>query len=110
MPGSEGLAVSADGTHAFVASPYQGSFSSEETTVPGIKVVDTRTASVVDTLPMENAAMPMHLASTGKLLVGEVRGEPDPASGTNHMAPGRLTDSPPTPASSWARSRRGSAR
>ncbi len=91
VPGSEGLAVSADGKHAFVASPYRGSFSSEEATAPGITVIDTRTASVVDTLPMENAAMPMHVTSTGRLLAGEVRVEHDPVSRTSRMSPGRLT-------------------
>ncbi|MFI9048148.1 YncE family protein [Streptomyces sp. NPDC053427] len=91
VPGSEGLAVAADGSQAFVASPYRGSFSAAEGPAPGIKVIDTRTASVVDTLPLENAAMPMHLTSTGKLLAGEVRAEYDPVSRTSRMAAGRLT-------------------
>ncbi|MFD7338947.1 YncE family protein [Streptomyces violascens] len=88
VPGSEGLAVSADGTRAFVAAPFLGAVGS---TPPGIKVIDVRTASVVDTLPLEDAAMPVHLTSTGRLLAGEVRMEDDPASGGSRMAPGRLT-------------------
>ncbi|MEU1626465.1 hypothetical protein ABZ746_14290 [Streptomyces sp. NPDC020096] len=93
MPGSEGLAVSADGTQAFVASPYGGSFSAtaEERPATGIRVVDARTASVVDTLPTENLVLPVHLTSTGKLLAGETRMEPDPVSRLGRHAPGRLT-------------------
>ncbi|WP_438289929.1 YncE family protein [Streptomyces sp. HUAS TT7] len=88
VPGSEGIAVSPDGTHAFVAAPFLGGAGS---TTPGIKVIDITTASVVDTLPLEDAAMPVHLTSTGRLLAGEVRVENDPASGGSRMAPGRLT-------------------
>lgn len=91
VPGSEGVAVAADGTHAFVAAPHGGSFTAEGVTPPGIRVIDTRTAAVVDTLPLENAAMPLHLTSTGKLLAGEVGTERDRAAGTSRRAPGRLT-------------------
>ncbi|MEU8993917.1 YncE family protein [Streptomyces caniferus] len=93
VPGSEGLAVSADGTHVFVASPYAGSFSAtaEERPATGIRVIDARTASVVDTLPTEDIVLPVHLTSTGKLLAGEVRTAPDPASRLGRHAPGRLT-------------------
>ncbi|OLZ72090.1 surface layer protein [Streptomyces sp. IMTB 2501] len=91
VPGCEGIAVSADGTYAYVATPYQGSVSPEEAMPPGIKVVDLRTVSVVDTLPVESAVMPVHLTSTGKLLAGEVRTEHDPVSRTSRMTPGRLT-------------------
>lgn len=92
VPGSEGLAVSADGTQVFVASPYAGSFSAaEERTPTGIRVIDARTASVVDMLPTEHLVLPVHLTSTGKLLVGESPMEPDPASRLGRPAPGRLT-------------------
>ncbi|GAA3077151.1 YncE family protein [Streptomyces olivoverticillatus] len=93
VPGSEGLAVSADGTHVFVAAPHGDSLSTvaEERPVTGIRVIDARTASVVDTLPTDNVVMPVHLTSTGKLLAGEVRTEPDPASRLGRNAPGRLT-------------------
>ncbi|MEU3424354.1 YncE family protein [Streptomyces gardneri] len=92
VPGSEGLAVSADGTHVFVAAPY-GNFAgpAEERPPTGIRVIDTRTASVVDTLPTADIVLPVHLTSTGRLLAGEVRMEPDPASRLGRHAPGRLT-------------------
>ncbi|MEV4925400.1 YncE family protein [Streptomyces roseoverticillatus] len=93
VPGSEGLAVSADGKHAFVAAPYGGSFADsdeDERPAPGIKVIDARTACVVDTLPTDNRIVPMHVTSTGKLLAGEVCTQTDPASGAVRMAPGRL--------------------
>ncbi|MDX3233708.1 YncE family protein [Streptomyces sp. ME19-01-6] len=92
VPGSEGLAVSADGTHAFVAAPY-GNFSgsAEGWPVTGIRVIDTRTASVVDTLPTENVILPVHLTSTGKLLAGELRMTADPGTQLGRHAPGRLT-------------------
>ncbi|MDH6707298.1 DNA-binding beta-propeller fold protein YncE [Kitasatospora sp. MAA19] len=101
VPGSEGLAVSADGTHAFVAAPYAGSAIASsgsdadapdhDRPVTGIRVVDARTAAVVDTLPTRDIVLPVHLTSTGKLLVGEVRMAPDPASGLGRQTPGRLT-------------------
>lgn len=92
VPGSEGLAVSADGTHAFVAAPY-GSFSgpADERPATGIRVVDARTASVTDVLPTEDIVLPVHLTSTGKLLAGELRMAPDPVSRLGRHAPGRLT-------------------
>lgn len=92
VPGSEGLAVSADGTRVFVASPY-ANFSSDAGSRPatGIRVIDAATASVVDTLPTENIVLPVHLTSTGLLLVGELRVEPDPVSRLGRQAPGRLT-------------------
>ncbi|MEU7636812.1 YncE family protein [Streptomyces sp. NPDC039016] len=93
VPGSEGIAVSADGTHVFVASPYGGSFfdGDEERPATGIRVIDARTATVVDTLPTEDVVLPVHLTSTGRLLVGEVRVAPDPASRLGRHVPGRLT-------------------
>ncbi|MCD2462149.1 YncE family protein [Streptomyces sp. MBT42] len=92
VPGSEGLAVSADGTQVFVAAPY-GDFSPAAAARPatGIRVIDTRTASVVDSLPTEDLVLPVHLTSTGKLLAGEVRMAPDPGSRLGRHAPGRLT-------------------
>ncbi|MEU3776890.1 YncE family protein [Streptomyces sp. NPDC032472] len=92
VPGSEGLAVSADGAHAFVAAPY-GNFSAgaEGRPATGIRVIDPRTASVVDTLPTENVILPVHLTSTGKLLAGELRMTADPGAQLGRHAPGRLT-------------------
>ncbi|GAA0588587.1 YncE family protein [Streptomyces crystallinus] len=94
VPGSEGLAVSADGSYAYVASPYAGSFFGPEgggRPETGIKVIEALTASVVDTLPTDGVVLPVHLTSTGRLLVGELRTEPDPASQLGRQAPGRLT-------------------
>ncbi|MEU4348053.1 YncE family protein [Streptomyces sp. NPDC023838] len=93
VPGSEGLAVSADGGYAYVASPYAGSFlaATENRPDTGIKVIDARTASVVDTLPTDGLVLPVHLTSTGRLLVGELRMESDPVSQLGRQAPGRLT-------------------
>ncbi|MFG2138224.1 YncE family protein [Streptomyces sp. NPDC048650] len=93
VPGSEGLAVSADGAHVFVAAPYGGSFSAtlEERPATGVRVIDARTASVVDTLPTEDIVLPVHLTSSGKLLAGEMRSEPDPVAPLGRHAPGRLT-------------------
>jgi DNA-binding beta-propeller fold protein YncE len=93
VPGSEGLAVSADGTRVFVAAPYAGFVSGNDGDRPatGIRVVDARSAAVVDTLPTEDIVLPVHLTSTGRLLVGELRMEPDPASRLGRQAPGRLT-------------------
>ncbi|MEW1678998.1 YncE family protein [Streptomyces noursei] len=93
VPGSEGLAVSGDGAHVFVASPYAGSFftDAEERPATGIRVIEARTASVVDALPTEDVVLPVHLTSTGKLLAGEVRMTPDPGSQLGRQAPGRLT-------------------
>ncbi|MFC9295090.1 YncE family protein [Streptomyces sp. NPDC057011] len=92
VPGSEGLAVSADGRHVFVAAPY-GDFSgsAEDRPPTGIRVIDTRTAAVVDTLPAGDIVLPVHVTSTGRLLAGEVRMAPDPVSRLGHHAPGRLT-------------------
>ncbi|MER6028283.1 YncE family protein [Streptomyces sp. NPDC001851] len=84
VPGSEGLAVSADGAHVFVAAPYAGA---AEGRTPGIRVIDTGTLSVTAVLPTEHVVMPVHLTSTGALLTGEVRTQP----GSGRQVPGRLT-------------------
>lgn len=92
VPGSEGLALSADGGHVFVAAPYADfSGPAGERPPTGIRVVDTRTATVVDTLPTEDIVLPVHLTSTGRLLMGEVRTVPAPDSRLGRQAPGRLT-------------------
>ncbi|MFH8609814.1 YncE family protein [Streptomyces sp. NPDC018029] len=93
VPGSEGLAVSTDGAYVYVASPY-AMFSATpgaERPAPGIRVIEAATASVVDLLPTDDVVLPVHLASTGKLLVGELRMEADPVSQLGRQAPGRLT-------------------
>lgn len=92
VPGSEGIAVSADGAHAFVAAPY-GDFAAgpEGRPATGVRVIDARTASVVDTLPTDNVILPVHLTSTGRLLAGELRMTADPGARLGRHAPGLLT-------------------
>ncbi|MFE9410648.1 YncE family protein [Streptomyces sp. NPDC006704] len=93
VPGSEGIAVSPDGAHVYVAAPYGGSFEpgAAERPPTGIRVIDARTHAVVATLPTEDIVLPVHMTSTGKLLVGEMRGAFDPASALGRHAPGGLT-------------------
>ncbi|MEV7027887.1 YncE family protein, partial [Kitasatospora sp. NPDC093558] len=92
VPGSEGLAVSADGAHAFVAGPY-ASFSGGAAERPenGIRVVDARSASVVEVLPTDGLVLPVHLTSTGMLLAGELRMDTGSESRLGRHLPGRLT-------------------
>lgn len=93
VPGSEGLAVSADGGELYVAAPY-GSFEpgrNAEQPPAGIRVIDTKTATVVDVLSTENVVFPVCLTSTGSLLAGELRMSADPSSKLGRQIPGRLT-------------------
>ncbi|POM25158.1 PQQ-dependent catabolism-associated beta-propeller protein [Actinomadura rubteroloni] len=85
VPSSEGVAVSADGARAYAASPFRGSFFDGDEPESAINVIDTVSATVIDALPTENSVLPVHLTSTGLLLVGEVR------TRGRAMAPGRLT-------------------
>lgn len=93
VPGSEGLAVSADGSELYVASPY-GSFTaapSEPRPLNGIRVIDTKSGSVLDVLPTENIVFPVCFTSMGTLLVGELRMSADESSALGRHAPGRLS-------------------
>ncbi|MFG3229616.1 YncE family protein [Kitasatospora sp. NPDC048194] len=92
VPGSEGLTVSPDNVHAYVAAPYLG-FAARDDARPGIRVIDARSASVTATLPTEGAVIPVHLTSTGKLLAGEFRSARGPVVGAQlgEQTPGRLT-------------------
>ncbi|MFK4145964.1 YncE family protein [Streptomyces sp. NPDC004065] len=87
VPGSEGLAVSADGASVFVAAPYAGA---PESGPHGIRVIDTRTLSVTGILPTEDVVVPVHLTSTGRLLAGQAGLVPGPSSGPGRTVPGRL--------------------
>ncbi|MEV7192096.1 YncE family protein [Streptomyces sp. NPDC093510] len=93
VPGSEGLAVSADGAYVYVASPYAmfSPSAAGERPTPGIRVIEARTATVVDLLPTDDVVLPVHLTSTGKLLAGELHMEADPESQLGRQAAGRLT-------------------
>ena len=70
VPGSEGIAVSPDGSTVAVAAPKNnvGHLAAE----PGIRLISTSTHEVVWTLPTEYAVVPVHWTSTGLLLTGEV--------------------------------------
>lgn len=70
VPGSEGITVSPDGSTVAVAAPKNnlGRLAAE----PGVRLIDTRTSSIVRTLPTEHAIVPVHWTSTGQLLAGEV--------------------------------------
>lgn len=92
VPGSEGLALSADGSRLFVAAPY-AAFAGENDAAPGfgVRVVDTEAAAVTDVLATGDVAVPVHVTATGKVLVGEFRTPPEPTSGPGRQSPGQLT-------------------
>ncbi|MET0702627.1 MAG: YncE family protein [Mycobacterium sp.] len=91
VPGSEGLAVSADGRELYVAAPY-GSFSSEagERPATGVRVIDTVAGAVRDVLATEDVVIPVCLTSTGTLLAGEIQMSRHPTSALGTHGPGRL--------------------
>lgn len=92
VPGSEGLAVSADGSELYVAAPY-GSFKADGTQtrpVSGIRVIDTATCRVVDVLPTENVVFPVCLTANDVLLAAELRMTPGGPSALGSHLPGRL--------------------
>lgn len=92
VPGSEGLAVSTDGSELYVAAPY-GSFSPEPTEqrpLSGIRIIDTKAGVVLDMLQTENVVFPVCLTSTGVLLAGELRMSAAGSSALGSHAPGRL--------------------
>ena len=93
VPGSEGLAVSADGAELFVAAPYAMTAPDPTGELPptGIRVIDTKAAEVIDVLPTENVIIPVHLTSTGTLLTGEPRTDHGGPGGFGRQRPGRLT-------------------
>lgn len=72
VAGSEGLDISRDGAHVYVAAP-KGDFGSRPAVQPGIHVVATATAEIVRTLPTEGVVSPVHTTTTGALLAGEQR-------------------------------------
>ncbi|MDC7802345.1 hypothetical protein PP359_00260 [Sphingomonas sp. BLCC-B65] len=93
VPGSEGLAVSADGRELYVAAPY-GSFApstAAERPERGVRVIDTASREVVCVLPTENIVFPVHLTSKGSLLAGELRMSPDASSKLGAHAAARIS-------------------
>lgn len=94
VPGGEGLAVSQDGARLYLAAPYASFGGARPEAPPGIRVIDTKIRSVVDTLPTDDLVVPVHLTATGKLLAGEVRmtsGDGGHAEPGQLQKPGRLT-------------------
>lgn len=87
VPGSEGLAVSADGSRVYVGGPYVSFADDGPGSANGVRVIDAKSRSVVEVLPTEHRVMPVHLTARGKLLAGEIR----QVSGVTGQDPGRLT-------------------
>ncbi|MFF4406676.1 YncE family protein [Streptomyces sp. NPDC001262] len=90
VAGSEGLDVSRDGAHVYVAAP-KGDFGSPPAVQPGIRVVDTATAEVVRTIPTEGIVFPVHTTATGALLAGELRVAPGKGGVLGAQTDGVLT-------------------
>ena len=91
VPGGEGLAVSADGRRVFVAAPYAAFEASRPDVQSGVRVIDTAAGSVIDALPTDTVAVPVHLTSTGKVLAGEVRMLRGSDAKIQGQSPGQLT-------------------
>lgn len=91
VPGSEGLAVSPDGTRAYVAGPC-ASFADpgHAAAEPGIRVIDIAAGTVVDVWPTGGVVLPVHLTSGGRLLAGPTWMSRDPDSQIGRHEPGRL--------------------
>ncbi|MFI6346307.1 YncE family protein [Streptomyces sp. NPDC050560] len=92
VPGSEGIAISPDGSLVYVAAPYGATAQGAGERPPnGVRVVDTATASVVDTLHTDSGVVPVHLTSTGLVLAGEMGSSLGVAASFGRPRPGRLT-------------------
>lgn len=87
VPGSEGLALAADGRHLYVAAP-KADFTHPPTVPTGIRVIDTTTHKTLRTLPTQGLVIPVHTTTNGVLLVGELRTDPTTPSS---QLPGVLT-------------------
>ncbi|MDA3647405.1 YncE family protein [Saccharopolyspora indica] len=88
VPGSEGIAVSPDGTRVCVATPY-AAFGGHRSAPNGVLVIDAVTGELLRTLPTEGQVMPVHITGTGLLLAGELRMSGG-GSGLGRQRPGRL--------------------
>jgi DNA-binding beta-propeller fold protein YncE len=87
VPGSEGIAVSPDGSTVAVAAPKYN----ESPVDPGVRLIDTRTGAIVRTLRTEFAVVPVHWTVTGLLLIGEAPPAPEPVDGAGDTHRGRLS-------------------
>ncbi|MFI9380666.1 YncE family protein [Kutzneria sp. NPDC052558] len=71
VPGSEGISLSPDGSTLAVAAP-KAAHNGEPGKEPGVRLIDTRTGTIVRTLPTERALLAVHWTATGLLLAGEL--------------------------------------
>ncbi|MEX2984341.1 YncE family protein [Streptomyces sp. C36] len=90
VPGSEGLDVSPDGRHVYVAAP-KGDFGVRPSAPPGVRVIDVAKGEVVRTLPTEGVVFPVHTTATGAVLAGELRMAREPGGELGAQTDGVLT-------------------
>lgn len=67
VPGSEGIDISADGRHLYVAVRAGWDAS------PGVRVIDTTTRATVRTHHTQGPVFPVHVTAGGLVLAGELR-------------------------------------
>ncbi len=94
MPGSEGLALSPDGSTLAVAAPKAnlGRLAAK----PGVRLIDTATGKIVNTLWTDDAICPVVWAPNGLLLVGQVTTpSADNADENGMINPFLVADAPP---------------
>ncbi|WP_260867938.1 YncE family protein [Streptomyces sp. SAJ15] len=94
VPGSEGLDVSPDGRHVYVAAPkgdFRAHLAGEPGPRPGLRVIETATGRVVRTLPTEGVVFPVHTTATGAVLAGELRMAEEPGGALGAQTDGVLT-------------------
>lgn len=94
MPGSEGLALSPDGSTLAVAAPKAnlGQLAAK----PGVRLIDTATGKIVRTLWTNDAICPVVWAPNGLLLVGQVTTpSADNADENGVINPFLIADAPP---------------
>jgi DNA-binding beta-propeller fold protein YncE len=94
VPGSEGIAISPDGSTLAVAAPKAnlGQLAAE----PGVRLFDTSTGELVRTLPTEDVVVPLNWTADGVLLAGQVgTPAPDTADENGVINPFAMTDPPP---------------
>ncbi|MEU1670357.1 YncE family protein [Streptomyces sparsogenes] len=72
IAGSEGLALSPDGSLLFVATPTI-SVPADPGAVYAVAVIDTASDTIVHSIPLSETPSPVHVTAAGKLLVGQWR-------------------------------------
>jgi DNA-binding beta-propeller fold protein YncE len=71
VPGSEGIAVSPDGSTVAVAAPY-GDLTRAPSDATGVRLIDVAAGQVTRVLGTDNLVYPVHITATGLLLAGEL--------------------------------------